>query len=276
MSASISISDVARVLCDLAPLELAESWDNVGLLLGDVDRPVSRVMTCLTLTGDVAVEAVAGQADLIVSHHPVLFRPVQRLTSETSEGRTLLKLLQHGIAVFSPHTAFDNALDGINAQLASRLGLVDVQPLRPQCESAESDSAGHAVAGGGRWGTLPAPASLHAFLDQVKLALGVPHLQFTGSQDHAISTVAVACGSAAEFLGDARRKGCDVLVTGEARFHACLEARETGIGLILAGHYATERPAVEWLADHLRQALPSLTAWASRSEFDPLEWSVGR
>lgn len=275
MPAATLISDVVRVLRDLAPLELAETWDNVGLLIGDAERAASRVMTCLTLTSDVADEAVAGQADLVVSHHPVLFRPVQRLTNETPEGRTLLKLLQHGIAVFSPHTAFDSALEGINAQLAARLGLADVRPLRPLRETPAAREDARAIVGGGRWGRLPAQLSLGEFLKHVKTALETQHLQYAGPQENRVESVAVACGSAAEFLGDARRAGCDVLITGEARFHACLEARETGIGMVLAGHYATERPAVEWLAGHLQQAAPSITAWASRSERDPLEWWVG-
>jgi dinuclear metal center YbgI/SA1388 family protein len=272
----VLISDVVNVLRELAPLELAESWDNVGLLLGDAGGPVSRVMTCLTLTSDVADEAVAGQADLVVSHHPVLFRPVQRLTSETPEGRTLLKLLQHGVAVFSPHTAFDSALEGINAQLAARLGLANVRPLRPKCETPAANGGDEAATvGGGRWGRLPSPLPPREFLEHVSAALGTPHLQHAGLEEMAIESVAVACGSAAEFLVDARRTGCDVLVTGEARFHSCLEARETGVGLVLAGHYATERPAVEWLARHVQQAAPSITAWASRNERDPLEWWVG-
>src|SRR5205809_1119230 len=124
------VADLVQAMQEIAPLELAAEWDNVGLLLGDAAAAVSRVMTCLTVTPESAIEAAEARADLIVSHHPVLFRPAQRLTSATAEGRTLLMLLRAGVAVYGAHTAFDNASGGINDILASRLGLTQVTPLR--------------------------------------------------------------------------------------------------------------------------------------------------
>jgi dinuclear metal center YbgI/SA1388 family protein len=269
-AAAVLVRDVMSELGSFAPLDLAEAWDNVGLLLGDPAAAVQRIMTCLTVTSDVAEEAINDKSELIVSHHPVLFRPVQRLTTDTAEGRALLRLLSAGIAVYSPHTAFDSARDGINARLAAALGLRDVQPLRPN----GTDGAGVWTVGGGRWGNLAAPMRLADFFARVRSACSITHLQFVGDRERTIRSAAVACGSAAEFLQDAAAVGCDALVTGEARFHSCLEARESGIALILAGHYATERPAVEQLADHLARRFPMLSTWASRVERDPLQWSV--
>lgn len=114
----------------LLPSRLAADWDNVGLLLGDRAAPVSRVMTCLTVTPSTAAEAITHQAQLIVSHHPILFRGVKRLTTDNTEGRMLLDLARAGVAVYSPHTAFDNARDGINEFIASHLDLTDLVPLR--------------------------------------------------------------------------------------------------------------------------------------------------
>src|SRR5712692_751965 len=108
----ITVGNVVDFLGQFAPLELAADWDNVGLLLGDSAAGVRRVMTCLTVTPDTAAEAVETGVELIVSHHPVLFRAVQRLTTATAEGRMLLTLLRAGVAVYSPHTAFDNAAGG--------------------------------------------------------------------------------------------------------------------------------------------------------------------
>jgi dinuclear metal center YbgI/SA1388 family protein len=126
-----TVADLVQALETIAPLELAADWDNVGLLLGDSAAPVRRVMTCLTVTPASAAEAIDAGAELIVTHHPVLFRPTQRLTSATPEGRVLLSLLRAGVAVYSPHTAFDNAPGGINDILARRLGLTGVGVLRP-------------------------------------------------------------------------------------------------------------------------------------------------
>ncbi|HEY2785387.1 MAG TPA: Nif3-like dinuclear metal center hexameric protein, partial [Fimbriiglobus sp.] len=125
-----TVADVVANLAAFAPTALAAEWDNVGLLLGDAAGPADRVMTCLTVTPDVVAEAVAGRVQLIVSHHPILFRAVKNLSTSTSEGRLLLPLLRAGIAVYSPHTAYDNCPGGINDQLCERLGLSGVRPLR--------------------------------------------------------------------------------------------------------------------------------------------------
>ena len=124
-----TVATLAADLDAFAPPGLAADWDNVGLLLGDPATPVDRVLTCLTLTPEVAAEAVENGCQLLVTHHPILFRGAKRLTTATAEGRTVLTLARAGIAVYSPHTAFDNTRGGINDLLAARLGLTDVGPL---------------------------------------------------------------------------------------------------------------------------------------------------
>lgn len=366
-----TVRDITRYLQEIAPLSLAEDWDNVGLLLGDDATDVVRVLTCLTLTQEVADEAVLVGARLIVTHHPVLFKPVKKLVASSSEGRLLLKLMRHGIAVYSPHTAYDNSATGINQQLAELLELRDITPLRHrptidqyklvtfvpeaqldqvrraiwdagagvignyrdcsfntqgygtffgseqshpaigqagQLEQVEevrveivcpADCLDRAMAklraahpyeepaidvitlksqrdgtGSGRWGKLPAPMFLEELNRMVKERLKQPKIQFVGESTQRVDTVGIACGAAAEFLRDAHRAGCQVLLTGEARFHACLEARDLQMGLILPGHYATERPAMETLAVRLATQFPGLVATASDKERDPVHYSV--
>jgi putative NIF3 family GTP cyclohydrolase 1 type 2 len=133
----LTVGDVVEWMERFAPPGLAADWDNVGLLLGDRGHAVERLMTCLTVTPEIAAEAVAEKANLIVTHHPILFRGVKRLTGETSEGRMLLELVRANVAVYSPHTAFDNTAGGINDILAARLGLADVVPLRRQLPPRE-------------------------------------------------------------------------------------------------------------------------------------------
>jgi dinuclear metal center YbgI/SA1388 family protein len=125
-----TVAQIADFLEEVAPTRLAAEWDNVGLLLGERGKRVERLMTCLTVTPESAEEAISSRVEMIVSHHPIFFRPVQRLTDATPEGRMLLSLAGAGLAVYSPHTAFDNVAGGINEILAQRLGLVDVKPLR--------------------------------------------------------------------------------------------------------------------------------------------------
>ena len=258
------IDDVTRFLERVAPTSLAESWDNVGLLLGDRRRSAERVMTCLTLTPDVAAEAIRERAGLVVTHHPILFRAVKRLTTDSIEGAMLLELARADVAVYSPHTAFDSAADGINERLCGKFGLQQTRPLRPANETSTL------TVGGGRLGELSQHIEFKAFVSLVQTIFGLQALEVV-STARPIGRVAIACGSAAEYLPDAHRAGCDVLVTGEARFHAALEARSLGMGLVLLGHYTSERFAVEELAEVLSREFSDATIWPSRDERDPLE-----
>ncbi len=360
------IADVIAFLDRFAPPHLAADWDNTGLLLGDPTRPANKLMTCLTLTPDVADEAVSGGADLIVSHHPILFRGAKKLTANTAEGATVLKLAAAGIAVYSPHTAFDNCDGGINDTLAKRFGLHSIAPLRrkdgrrecklvafvPDADLQKVSDALFAAGGGmigqyrecsfrlpgtgtffgtdatnptvgekgrreevsewrlevvvpearadavvaamraahsyeepafdvyplrptrgggeGRLGELPEPLPLTEFAGRVKAACAASAVQYVGELSKPVRRVAVACGAAGEFLPDAIRAKADVFVTGEVRFHDCLAAEAAGVALVLPGHYASERPAVELLADRLGKEFQEVSAWASRRERDPL------
>ncbi len=260
------VADVVGFLDQCNPAELAEDWDNVGVLLGDPQSKALRVLTCLTLTPDVAAEAVDKKVDLIVSHHPILFRAIQKITTATSEGAMLLRLIQAGIVVYSPHTAFDSAANGINQQIADRFGLTGIQPLRPGDDGQ--------TLGAGRFGDLPKKMTLQELTTRIRGEFDLPAVQFAGDANATVQRLGIACGSAAEFLSDARKAGCQAFLTGEARFHSALEARTEGIGLILIGHYASERPAVEQLATVIATEFPSLTVEASEVETDPLQWSI--
>ena len=256
-----TIRDVIQFLDDFAPPCLAEDWDNTGLLVGHPDGPVSSAMTCLTLTEDVAAEAIEKRVQLIVSHHPVLFRAVQKLTPDSADGRVLLPLIENKIGVFSPHTRFDSAAAGINQQLAESFELESIQPLKVQ-----EDTDG---LGSGRMGVLPEPVDLPAFLERVRSATKTGYCEFCDA-GRAVKKVAIACGAAGSMLSDAIRAGCDTFVTGEARFHTVLEARAAGVNLVLPGHFASERPAVVHLADVLAKGVAGLNTFASEVESDPL------
>jgi len=268
----MQVKDVVAFLRGFAPEELAEDWDNVGLLVGAGGDDVSSVLTCLTLTPDVAAEAIERRVQLVVTHHPVLFRGVQRITDATSEGRMLLDLIRASVCVYSPHTSHDSASEGVNQQLADALELSDVRPLRLRGETTDGAETDPSAAGAGRFGDLRTAISLAEFVEQVKAALGIEHTWLVGDTAASVRRVGIACGAAAEFMHDAADAGCEVLLTGEARFHACLEARTLGIALVLPGHYATERPAMENLAETLRKQFAELTVRASEVESDPVQW----
>ncbi len=269
----VRIADVIATLEKIAPIALAEEWDNVGLLVGDRDAEIQSALTCLTLTSDVAREAIESGAGLIISHHPILFRPVQQITCETWEGRMLIDLMRAGVAVYSAHTAYDSARDGINAQLAQQFGLTNITPIRAHAViSNDVTAATQPPLGSGRCGDLPRSVKLAELISTIKETLQVGSVQFAGDESATITRLGIACGSAAEFLSDAKRAGCQALLTGEGRFHSCIEARETGMALILAGHYATERPAMEQFANTIAKACAGLAVSASLVESDPVRY----
>lgn len=261
-----SVGDICKALGQIAPVYLAAEWDNVGLLVGDRKSAVTHIMTCLTVTPETVAEAIDKQAGLIVTHHPFPFASLKTITTDTHIGTMLWQLAQAGISVYSAHTAFDSAAAGINQQIAEALNLKDIKPLEsikdPNSQLMEN-------LGTGRCGTIEF-ASLGEFAQKAKSVFNIESLQIVGDIDRPLTKAGIACGSAGDLIRCASRKGCDVFVTGEARFHTCLEAHGLGIAMILLGHYASERLALENLAATLADQFSKLTVWASADEDDPL------
>ena len=229
-------------------------------------------MTCLTVTPDVVDEAIAQKADLIVAHHPLPFKAVPRITTYSIVGAMLLRLIGGGIAVYSAHTAFDSARDGINQMWATLLGLEEIRPLVVADATAVIESTADAEApdGAGRFGRLQQPERLDQLVRRAADAVGASSPRHVGQASRTVTKVALACGSGGSFLAAAKRCGCDAMITGEATFHNCLEAAASEIGLGLLGHYPSERFAMERLAESLQAEFPDASVWPSRREHDPI------
>lgn len=259
-----TVADVGAFMEAFAPKSLAADWDNVGLLIGDSARSVARIMTSLSLTSDVVEEAVAERADLVIVHHPLPFRPLKAITTSSFDGGRIWRLASAGISVYSPHTGFDSAARGINQRLAELLKLTDITPLSPIATASD------AQVGVGRRGMLSQAMTLDAFAKQAQAALKATDTAVVGPADGQVQSVAICCGSGGDLLRQAVAAGADCFLTGEANFHTALEAEAAGIALVLVGHYASERFALELLADDLQQAFPQVKVWAARREADPL------
>ncbi len=259
------VNDVLSHLAIEAPLELAESWDNVGLLLGDRAANVSKLMTCLTVSESTVREAIAHEVQLVVSHHPIPFRPLQRIETSDPTGHCLWLLARAGISVYSPHTAWDNAPRGINQMLAEIIALETIAPLVPK-------NLPHLPGlGTGRVGSLAAETSIELLLQRLELRLGVLDCQVTAMPTAVVKRVAIVCGSGASLLNEASRTGCDTFLTGEATYHQSLEALHRGMSLLCIGHHSSERFAMDQLAQRLQSTFPMLEVWASKNEFDPVK-----
>ena len=225
------------------PKETAAEWDNDGLMCTpDGNAPVRRVLFTLDVTEGAVDYAKENGYDLILSHHPFIFRPLSALDGEDAVSRKVIDLLQSGISVFSFHTRADAKAGCINDLLAELFALRDPAPFTED--------------GIGRIGNLSAPASLSDFAATVKEKLGTPHLLY-GDAHRPVSRVAVVGGSGKDAIADAIAAGADTLLTGELGYHALMDAESLGINLIEAGHFFTEAPILSHFAKLLRDFLPS-------------------
>lgn len=262
-----SIATVCESLQRYAPLELAEEWDNVGLLVGDPQSTAKSLLVCLTLTPNVVEEAISKKASLVITHHPLPFRPLKRITTETIEGNSLWKLIGNHIGVYSAHTAYDSAAVGVNQMIAEALRLKNPQPFDALQEASHRPDG----AGTGRIGEVDEAETLAMLCDRAKSAFAISSLRFVGDPKKTVKKVAIACGSGGSLLDQALAAGCDTFLTGEATFHDCLKAEALGIGLLLTGHYASERFAMERLATQLDEEFADLSAHVSQAERDPIQ-----
>jgi dinuclear metal center YbgI/SA1388 family protein len=255
-------------LGEIAPLDLAEDWDNVGLLMGDRNDVVSRVMTCLTISRLTVEEAMEDRADLVITHHPCPFKPIGKLTTETPVGRWLWNLARSGISIYSPHTAWDNARFGINSQLAELIGLKQISPMKPTKLTGEV----FAGLGSGRIGFFEAKTALMEIAARLRAAIPEVAIACNDAMEKMCSRVAIVCGSGGSFVRTAAECRADVLLTGEATYHQFLEAEAYGVSLLTIGHFASERFAMNKLAGMLRATFPTTHIWASRRESDSLHF----
>lgn len=256
-----NVADISKWMNTVAPLSLSESWDNTGLLLGDLACPVERIQVCLTLTPLSVAEAIDQKASMVIVHHPMPFKPLAKITTQTVTGRLLWDLARAGISVYSPHTAWDSAPLGINQLLATELNLSDIQPLLPCVETPDL--------GAGRIGRLASPNSMDAVAKT--MSDSIPGCRLRGVvAEREVRKIAIACGSGGSLLSKAVELGCDLFLTGEATFHTCLEAEAANVHLLMLGHFASERFAMEHLAKLLAAQFANVESWASVNEKDPV------
>jgi dinuclear metal center YbgI/SA1388 family protein len=258
-----TLNAVLEALQKIAPLELAESWDNVGLLVGDPNASISRVLTCLTLTEEVLHEAIALQVELIVPHHPIPFRPISRITTDDPTGRILFRAMQHSIAIYSPHTAWDNAPQGINRQLADALYLGNLRPIN----LANDPALARRELGSGILGDFATPTSIDSLIERLGNKISGMSVRHTDNKSRLVQKVGIVCGSGGSLLARAAQCDCDLFLTGEATYHQCLEAESRGIALLMIGHFASEAFAMKRLATLLASELKGIEATSSQSEY---------
>jgi dinuclear metal center YbgI/SA1388 family protein len=269
----VPLRDVLAALDARYDPALAEAWDAVGLVCGDPDEPVRRVLFAVDPTTAVVDEALEIGADLLVTHHPLLLTPVHGVPADDPKGRLVHRLVRGGAALFVAHTNADRApAFGVNDALAGALGLVEAVPLEPVPDDPR--------AGLGRVGRLPEPTTLRGFAELVAGVLPVTAggVRAAGDPDRPVRTVAVCGGSGGSLVDAAGAAGADVLLTSDLKHHAVSEALESeGPALCDVAHFASEWPWLPVAADVLRRDLPEgVEVAVSRCRTDPWTWHVGQ
>ena len=236
----MKLKEIIAALEHLAPLRLQDEWDNSGLQVGFPEAEVSGVLVCLDVTEAIVDEAIAKGCELIVSHHPLLFKALRQVSDATYQQRCVVKALAAGVSIYSAHTSLDNAPGGVNHKIAELLGLKDLHWLQPR-----EDGAG----GSGLVGELPQAEPDAAFFARVKQLFGVACLRHSALDGRMIRRVALCGGAGAFLLPDALRAGADCFLCGEFHYHDYFE--NNGVLLAELGHYQSEQYTQNLLQDYL-------------------------
>lgn len=253
-----TVADILKHMEALAPHSLKMDWDNVGLNCGSLSTPVTKVLVALDPFEHVCQEAADWGAQLLLTHHPLIFRPIPMITDEAAITRGIMTLCRHGISHFCAHTNLDRAEGGINDVLAAVLGLENVTAL-------ENDQWGML-----RCGEVP-EQTLSVFLAAAKEKLRCEGLRYCDSGKK-VHKVAVGGGGCSDGLLTAIAAGCDTFVTSDVKYNTFWDAYEQGLNLIDAGHFHTENPMVPVLAEKIAAAFPEVTVKISETHHDCMKF----
>lgn len=255
----IRVGDLAKVIEDFAPKSLQESYDNTGLQVGDPEMAVSAVLLCLDITEEILDEAKERSCNMIISHHPLIFRGLKHLTGESSSERIVIRAIKENIAIYSAHTNLDSAWDGVSHEMAHLLGLSDIRPLEPKGEDTGLGVIGNFV-----------PTPKIEFLRRVKETFKVESLKYSAQWSGlVVRRVALCGGSGASLIANAIAEGADAMITGDVKYH---DFTESGSKILIAdtGHYESEICSRNILSRIIRERYPECLVYFSEEDRNPV------
>ena len=260
----MTVNEIYEFIQTLAPEYMAMEWDHVGLLCGRSDHRVSRVLVALDPFRRVCEEAKHLGCELIVTHHPAIWK-LDAVNDLSESGRNLLFLIENGISAINAHTNLDCAPNGVNDQLAKVLGLTNVEVIDPT--GTDEKGRPYGLLRGGE----VAPVAVEDFVRHVKAALGCNGLRYVAGRE--IRRIAVGGGSCSDALHRIHALGYDCLVTADCKYNAFADAEDLGITLIDAGHFQTENPVCAYLAEQLREKFPEIEVIESKIHADCIKFA---
>jgi dinuclear metal center YbgI/SA1388 family protein len=263
----MNISQITTYLESIAPLHLQESYDNAGLIVGNPNTEVTGILTSLDCTQEIVEEAAARGCNLVIAHHPIVFRGLKRLNGANYVERTVIRAIELGVAIYAIHTNLDNVrFSGVNERIAQRLGLENLRLLRAKDESEE--------VGSGMIGELPEAISENQFLRQLSERMQAPVVRHTPLTGKEVTTVAVAGGAGGFLLDDAKRAGAQVFVTADYKYHEFFDA-EGQIVICDIGHYESEQFTTQLLVDLLTKEFTTFAVLSTELNTNPVRYFVG-
>ena len=255
----VKVNDIIDYFDCVAPFYMKFDFDNIGILVGFPENDVSKVLISLDITDEVVEEAVSIGADLIISHHPIIFEPLKRITLNDVKGRKIIKMIQNGISAICLHTNMDSAAGGVNDALISALGVKSSEILCPHGSHPDGSPFGIS-----RFGCLEEAYELDKYLSMIKTRLSANGLRYVSGGKN-VFKIACCGGAGAGDMLKAFEMGCDTYITSDLKYDHFLLAKDLGLNLIDADHFCTENVIVPVMRDRLAEKWPDLEAVISSS-----------
>lgn len=236
----MKVKDIIGVIEDFAPLSLQEEYDNSGLIIGDREQSVSTVIITIDVTDEVVNEAIEKGAELIISHHPLIFNPIRTINTDNLQGELLIKIIRNNVSIYAAHTNVDKADENIARELGEKLNLEDLCPLADQ----------PAI-----YGSLHKPCTFAELISKVSAVTGDTTVKSIGNYDDVVEEICIAngaCGNDENLLVQAGTV-CDAFITSEVKYHIALKAKQMGINVIEIGHYESEKEFINLIYGKLEK-----------------------
>ena len=260
------LKEIIEVMEDFAPLNLKEDFDNVGLMVGDKESEVKRVLLALDCTLDVIEEAKEKKVDLIITHHPLLFKKPSSITTDTLTGKKIIELIKNDINLYSSHTNLDSAKEGLNETIVNILGY-DSEELIELNKNARNSNEGL-----GRIIRLEEAILLDEFVDNIKKKLNISNVKLVRAADK-VKNIAVINGSGSSFLDIAYRRGADCVITGDTTYHYASDYKDMGVSIIDTGHFHSEWIVFLEVINKIKDKLEDVEILVSENSEDPYTYA---
>lgn len=259
----IKVNNIIEEMESIAPTYLKEDFDNVGLMVGDRDKEVKKVLLALDCTLKVIEEAKNENIDLIITHHPLIFRKPSSITTDTLQGKKIIELIKNNISLYSSHTNLDSVENGLNHKIVSILGFNDSTILE---KNKRDDNAGL-----GRLVSLDEEISLEELVSKIKGTLNISNLRVVKGNNK-VSKIAVINGSGQDFISKAVALGADCIITGDTTYHFASDYKEMGISILDVGHFASEQIIFFNVMERLKEKFKDIEIVTSKVEEDPFSF----